>query len=286
MLLITGATGNLGKSTIDFLLQHLQPEQTSALVRNPEKAETLKSRNVPLRQGDYEEYDSLKKAFEGVEDLLFISTSVTGEDRSRQHANVVKAAREAGIQHIYYTSIINPSPDATFGATPGHYETEEDIKKSGMSYTFFRNNLYMDLLPDLVGNSAESGTLYFAGGEQRGGFVLREDIAEAIAKVILRKEKDNKVYTISAPQTYSFYDVAVGLSKAANKPVKYVPVSTEDMRKGMESAQAPAPVIDISTNMADAFQKGEFDFPDNTLRSLLQREPVNVETFLKQFYNM
>lgn len=285
MLLITGATGKLGKSTIDFLLRHLQPEQIAALVRNPEKAEALQSRNVPLRKGDYEDPESLRTAFEGVDELLFISTSVTGKDRSRQHSNVVKAASEKGIRHIYYTSIVNPSPEATFIATRGHYETEEEIRNSGMSYTFFRNNLYMDLLPDMAGNAPESGSLYFAGGEQRGAFVLREDIAEAIAKVILAKEKENKIYTISAPQTYSFFDVAVGISKAAGKPVKYVPVSTEDMRKGMEKAHVPGPIIDITTNTADAFQEGEFDVPDNTLRSLLQREPVNVETFLKQFYN-
>ncbi|WP_017730889.1 SDR family oxidoreductase [Nafulsella turpanensis] len=286
MLLITGASGNLGKSTIDFLLKHLQPEQVGAMVRNPDKAGALTSRNVPLRQADYEDYPSLQKVFEGVEKLLFISTSVTGEERTRQHSNVVKAAHEAGIRHIYYTSIVNPSADATFGATPGHFETEKAIKETGITYTFFRNNLYLDLLPDIAGNAVESGSLYFAGGEQRAGFVLREDIAEAIAKVILRKEQESQVYTISAPQTYSFYDVAVALSKAANKPVKYIPISTDYMRKSMKDAQVPAPVIDISTNMADALQKGEFDYPDNTLRSILQREPVDVETFLKQFYNM
>lgn len=286
MILITGATGNLGKSTIDFLLKEIQPEELTALVRDSKKAEGLSSRNVPLRTGDYEDYDSLQKAFEGVDKLLFISSSETGEARTRQHANVVKAASEAGIKHVYYTSIVNPSPDATFTATPGHYETEKRIRETGLSYTFFRNNLYMDLVPALIGNAAETGELYFAAGDQRAGFILREDIAEAIARVMLNEEEENKVYTLSSLTTYSFYDVAVALSKAANKSIKYIPISTQDMRKTMQEAQVPDPIIVISTNMADALQKGEFDYPDDTLDQLLNREPVDLETFMKQFYNM
>lgn len=286
MILITGATGSLGKSTIDFLLKEIQPDDLAALVRDPQKAEPLSSRNVPLRQGDYEDYDSLEKAFDGVDQLLFISTSATGEARKLQHANVVKAARQAGVKHVYYTSIVNPSADATFSASPGHYETEKSIKEAGLSYTFFRNNLYLDLVPALIGNADETGTLYFAAGDQRAGFVLREEIAEAIANVILDEKQENRVYTISAPVTYSFYDVAVALRKAINHPIKYVPITTLDMRKTMQEAQVPDPVINITTNMADALQKGEFDYPDDTLRKLIMREPVDLELFMKQFYMM
>ena len=286
MILITGATGNLGKSAIDFLLKEKQPEEVAALVRDPGKAEALASRGVELRKGDYENYSSLQGAFEGVDQLLFISTSVTGEDRNRQHSNVVKAAREAGIKHIYYTSIVNPQPNAVFSATPGHYLTEQQIRESGISYTFFRNNLYMDLLPLLIGNAADTGELYFAAGDQRAGFVLREDIAEAIARVMLDGNFENREFTISSSQPYSFYDVAVAISKAADKPVKYIPISTRDMESAMQQAGVPAAVIDITTNMADAMQKGEFDQIDPAMETLLDRKPVELETFIKQFYAM
>lgn len=284
MILITGATGNLGRSIIDFLLKEIQPDQLAALVRNPEKAAALTSRNVPLRRGDYEDFESLQKAFQGVDQLLFISSPVTGEARSRQHKQVVKAAKEAGIKHIYYTSIVKPSADAAFLATPGHYRTEQEIKDTGISYTFFRNNLYLDLLPDFARKAAETGTLYFAAGEQRAGFVLRKDIAEAIAKVMLDEKQDNKVYTFSPSQPYNFFDVAVAIGKAVNKPVKYVPVSTREMKTAMQEAEVPEPLIEISTSMAEAIQKGEFDCPDDTLRKLLGREPVDIETFLRQYF--
>lgn len=286
MILITGATGSLGKSTIDFLLKEIQPDDLAALVRDPQKAEALRSRNVPLRQGDYEDYESLENAFYGVDQLLFISTSATGEARKLQHANVVKAASQAGIKHVYYTSIVNPTADATFSATPGHYETEKNIKEAGLSYTFFRNNIYMDLVPALIGNADETGTLYFAAGDQRVGFVLREEIAEAIANVILDEKREKKVYTLSAPTTYSFYDLAVALGKAINHPIKYVPITTQDMRNSLKEAEVPEPTINISTNLADAIQKGEFDYPDDTLRKLILREPVDLELFMKQFYMM
>ena len=286
MLLITGATGNLGKSTIDFLLKELQPEQLSALVRDTSKADVFTSRNVPVRQGDYDDFASLQKAFKGVDELLFISTSVTGEQRNKQHGNVVKAAKEAGVKHVYYTSIVEPSADATFSATSGHFLTEMALEESGMNHTLFRNNLYLDLLPMICGNAADTGTLYFAAGEQRACFVLREDIAEGIARYILSGKKANEALTISSPHAYTFYDVAVALSKAAGKPVKYVPVSTEELKNSMQQAGVPAPVVEITTNMADALQQGEFDYPDTTLAKLLGREPVDLETFIKQFYSM
>lgn len=276
----------MGKSTIDFLLRETRKEPVAALIRDPKKADALASREVELRQGDYEDYNSLRKAFEGVDQLIFISSSVTGEDRNRQHANVVKAAKEAGVQHVYYTSIANPSPDATFSATPGHYLTEKAIKDAGLSYTFFRNNLYLDLVPALIGDAAETGTLYFAAGDQRAGFVLREDIAEAIARVVLDENRENKIYTISSPETYSFVDVAVALGKAVGKSIKYVAITTEEMKNAMEEGNVPEPIIDITTNMADALQKGEFDTPDPTLAKLLGREPVDLETFMRQFYEM
>lgn len=284
MILITGATGNLGRSIIDFLLKEMQPEQLAALVRSPENAAPLTSRNVPLRKGDYDAYDSLLKAFQGVDQLLFISSPATGETRNRQHAQVVKAAKEAGINHIYYTSIVNPSAEASFLASPGHYRTEEQIRDTGLSHTFFRNNLYMDLLPDLTREAAESGTLSFAAGEQRAGFVLRKEIAEAIANVVLNRKHDKQVYTLSAPQAYNFFDVAVALGKAVNKIIKYVPVSTREMKTAMQQAEVPQPLIEISTSMAEAIQKEEFDCPDDTLRKLIGREPVDIETYLRQYY--
>lgn len=286
MILITGATGKLGKSLIDFLLREIQPEQIAALVRDPQKTDPLVSRGVGIRKGDYEDYNSLLKAFEGAEKLVFISTSVTGEVRNRQHGNVVKAAKEAGVHHVYYTSIVNPSENAVFSATPGHFLTEKGIRESGMSYTFFRNNLYMDLVPALIGDAAENGTLYFAAGNQRAGFVLREDIADALARVVLADSRENKTYNISPPETYSFVDVAVALGKAVGKSIKYEAISTKEMEVAMKQGGVPESIISITTNMADALQKGEFDTPDTTLSKLLGREPVHLETFMRQFYSM
>lgn len=276
----------MGKSLIDFLLHDIQPEEVAALVRDPEKAKGLASRGVELRKGDYEDFQSLQQAFKGIDRLVFISSSEIGEIRNRQHANVVKAAKEAGVNHVYYTSIVNPTEEAVFAASPGHYLTEKGIRDAGMSYTFFRNNLYMDLVPAIIGDAAETGTLYFAAGDQRAGFVLREDIAEALSRLVLEGDRENKVYTISSPETYSFVDVAVALNKAAGKPIKYVAISTEEMKNAMKEGGVPENIIDVTTNMADALQQGEFDTFDPALSRLLGRDPVNLETFMRQFYSM
>lgn len=106
MILITGATGNYGKATIDFLLKKgIQANSISALVRNEAKAEDLKAKGINLRIGDYDNYASLVKAFKGVDKLLLVSGSDVA-DRTKQHENAVNAAKEAGVRHIFYTSLL------------------------------------------------------------------------------------------------------------------------------------------------------------------------------------
>lgn len=123
MILITGATGNFGKSTIDFLLKKgISSTNIVAMVRDEDKAIDLKNKGIGLRKGDYDHYTSLIDAFKGIEKLLFVSGSDI-EKRSTQHQNVVKAAKEAGVKHIVYTSFL------------GNNETESSPLLDGNSIT-------------------------------------------------------------------------------------------------------------------------------------------------------
>jgi len=284
LIAVTGASGKLGRATITFLLDRSVPATSIvAVVRDPAKVADLAGGDVQVRRGDYTDPASLESAFRGVDKLLFISTSALGEERLLHHRNVVKAARAAGVKHILYTSVVSPSPTAKFAASPGHFQTEALIRESGIAYTFFRNNLYLDIVPFMFGEAIETGTLTHAAGAGRIGFIARDDIAEALATVLTKGEHANREYEITVSfAPYSMADVATGLGKATGKAVSCTEATPEALRKRLEARGLPAPAIAMSLGMADAIRAGEFDATSPALEGFLGRPPLRLEPFLKK----
>ena len=278
---VTGASGKLGSAVIRFLLERkVAPPDIVAVVRDPAKVADAAARGVQARRGDYTEPASLESAFRGVDQLLFISSSALGEERMLHHRNVVTAARTAGVKHIFYTSAIKASADARFAASPGHFHTEVLIRESGIAYTFFRNNLYLDLVPLMFGAAVPTGTLVHNGGDARVGFVAREDIAFGLAAALTHGDHRNRTYAITALSPYSLTDIAAALGKASGKNVVYKPTSSEDFRKYLESAGLPAPIVGMSVGLGEAIRAGEFDAGAKDLEHLMGRPPVALEPFL------
>jgi NAD(P)H dehydrogenase (quinone) len=279
---VTGASGKLGSATIRFLIEReVAPKDIIAVVRDPAKVADLAGQGVQVRRGDYTDPQSLESAFRGVDKLAFISTSALGEERMLHHGNVVKAARAAAVGHIFYTSVIKPAADAKFAASPGHFHTEAMIRESGIAYTFFRNNLYLDLVPFMFGEALQTGTLMHNGGNGRVGFVAREDIACALAAVLAKGEHKNREYPITAVTPYSLADVAAALGKASGKSVTYKPLPTEEFRKVLEAKGVPAPIIGLSVGIGEAIRAGEFDAGSTQLQQLMGRAPVTLDAFLR-----
>jgi NAD(P)H dehydrogenase (quinone) len=279
MIAITGASGHLGKATLEFLLAKTNADSLVAIARDPEKVADLASKGITVRQGDYGDSASLVASLAGVDKVLLISSSVLGEERVRQHANVINAAKEAGVKHIFYTSAPNPSPSAHFAPAIDHFQTENLLKESGLTYTIFRNNLYLDVLPGLIGDAAQSGKLYYPGGDGAISFVLRTDIAEALANALTSEGHENKVYDIGAPTAWSFGDIARALSQD-DKFVEYIDIPNTAYEAELVK-HLPAPVAKVYAGMAEGIKDNDFNQPDSTLEKLLGHQPVSLESFLK-----
>jgi len=280
---VTGASGKLGSATIEFLLaRDVAPGDIVAVMRDATTATGLAARGVELRHGDYTDAASLEKAFRGIDRLAFISTSALGDERMLHHGNVVKAARAAGVGHIFYTSVIKPAAEAKFAASPGHFHTERLVRESGITHTFFRNNLYMDLVPLMFGSAVATGRLAHNGADGRVGFIARSDVARALAAALSSNGHENRDYAITAPQPYSLADVARGLSRASGKSVDYDPLSSADFRLLLESVGVPPPVVSMSVALGDAIRAGEFDAKSGDVEKLTGRTPVPLDAFLGQ----
>jgi NAD(P)H dehydrogenase (quinone) len=278
---ITGASGKLGRATLQALSARNVPAgSVFPVMRDPSKGADLAAQGSQVRRGDYTDPASLAAAFEGVDRLLFISTSALGEERMLHHRNVVEAAKRARVGHILYTSVIKPSASAKFAASPGHFHTEALIRASGIPYTFFQNNLYLDIIPFVFGSAVQTGVLTHCAGPGRIGFIARDDIAQALAAALTAAQlKQSYAITVNRP-AYTLDDVAAALGKAAGKPVKYDSVSCDEFRRILEGAGVPPAGAAMAVAIGEATRAGEFDASSPDLEHLLGRAPVSLEAFL------
>lgn len=286
MILITGATGHLGKAVINFLLQKGTPaNEIIALVRDEAKATDLKEKGITLRKGDYHNYASLAAAFKGVDKLLLVSSG-DFNDRSGQHINVVNAAKEAGVKHILYTSVQSKEdkPSAIPFVVQSHFDTENAMKNSGIPYTILRHTLYADVLPMFLGEKVAETGVFIPAGNGKAPFATRLDMAEAAAAVLTTKGHENKVYPITSTSVYSFKDIAVTLSELAGKNIPYIDADPEQYKEALTQAGVPQEYIGMMGGFAEAIRQGEFDEASEDLEKLLGRKPASLKEFLKTVY--
>jgi NAD(P)H dehydrogenase (quinone) len=146
----------------------------------------------------------------------------------------------------------------------------------------FRNGLYLETLPMMIGNPAGSGQLFFPGGEGKLSFAARSDIAEALANVLTRPAAHrDQTYTITLPQAYTFADIAAMLGETGGAPVRYVDISVGALESELRKHPLPDFMVEAMTGMARAVAAGRFNHPSPTLTHLLGREPLGLAAFLK-----
>ena len=287
-VLVTGATGALGKGVIEFLLKKgIAQNQISALVRNESKAADLKEKNLNIVIGDYNDYASLVSAFKGVDKLLFVSSSDI-PNRVSQHQNVVKAAKEAVVGHVIYTSGLLSIPaekSAVKLMVQAHESTEQWLRDSGLTYTFLRNSIYLDFIPQFIGGKVlETSKIYLPAADGKTSFTLRSDIAEAAANVLATEVHEGKAYNITNLEAYTYKDVADAISEITGKTITYVSPTLGEFQQTLKGASVSEEFIGAIIGLAVAQARGEFDTPGTDLEKLLGRKPTTLKQYLKTIY--
>jgi NAD(P)H dehydrogenase (quinone) len=286
MILVTGATGGLGKATIDKLVELVAPGEIKALVRDASKAENLVEQGINIAIGDYLDYDSLINAFQGVDTVILISAPVFS-DRETQQRNAINAAVSAGVGHFILTGIQRKENSDWIipMVTESDLDSEKLLKESGLSYTIVLNNIYSDVLSFLMGvNPAQTSVLEMPAGDGKVSFTTRADFGEGLAILALQDGHQNKTYTFTNSESLSFGEIAEIISELSGRTVPYVNVDREDYVSKLVAGGLPEPVADFLACWPDAIRVGEMEKTFPILTELLGHEPTSLRNYLKEEY--
>lgn len=279
-MLVTGATGKFGTKVVETLLKTVPASQLAVSVRKPEKAEGLRARGVEVRQGDFDHPQNLDSAFAGIDRLLIISADGDNETRIRQHSGAVAAAELAGVKFIAYTSLVNATESKNLFA-PTHQATEEAILKTGIPYSFLRNNWYLENeIPSIQGVLAGAPWVTSAG-EGRVGWALQQDYAEAAATVLSGNGHENTIYELSGKSLTQEEFVSL-LGSVLGKEVTVQQVDDATYADIMKNASIPDFVIPILVDIQKSIREGTLDFESNDFEKVLGRPATPINEALSQ----
>lgn len=244
-LIISGASGPFGSSTVEGLLRRRIPARDLILVtRNPPKLARYAAMGAQVRRGDFDDPASLSNAFVGGEKMLLISTNRVGQ-RMPQHTNAVNAAVAAGVKHIVYTSFVGANPNNPSVAVGDHRGTEALLRASGLRWTALRNSQYSDAVVEAIGPLVlQTGRWLASAAEGRLAHVTRQDCIDCAVAVMATPGHEDTVYNVTGPELLSLRDCANILSDVAGVPIEYVVVSDDDMYAYFDSHGIPRAPID------------------------------------------
>lgn len=269
-ILVTGATGQLGRLVIDGLIARgAEPADIIAGARDTAKAADIAARGVQVVALDYTQPATVAAAVAGVDAVLLISGSQVGQ-RTAQHRTVVDAAVAAGVAKLVYTS----APKATTSdlvLAPEHKATEELIAASGIPAVILRNNWYTENYAGDLAAARTSGVVAASVGDGRVASASRADFADAAAVVLLEDGHIGQVYELGGDVSWNYADLAAAIAEVIGRPVEYTPLNAEEHAAALEAAGLDAGTIGFVTALDAGIRGGALADTDGTLASLIGR---------------
>ncbi|MFC8514343.1 SDR family oxidoreductase [Streptomyces sp. NPDC057257] len=267
-IVVTGATGHLGRHVVEQLLEKVPAEQITAVVRDESKAADFAARGVKLAVADYNAPETFDTLFSAGDKVLLISGNEFDKGRVGQHKVVIEAAKAAGVALLAYTS----APGTlTAALVDDHRGTEEALLASGVPYTLLRNGWYHENYTENLAPVLEHGAVVQAAGDGRVSSASRADYAAAAVAVLTGEGHENQTYELGGDEAWSFAEYAAELSKQTGKEIAYSPVSAEAYTGILTGAGLPAPLAAVFAGVDASIEKGELVVSSGDLSRLIGR---------------
>lgn len=279
MILVTGATGKLGRWVVESLLERGVPaKDIVAGARNLDKAKPLAERGVTVRTLDYNRPETIDPAFAGVDRALLISG--IEPNRVAQHRAVIEAAKRAGVKHLVYTS--GPRADVSkIRLFADHRETEKILRESGVPFTVLRNGWYVENYTDNVAALLPFGAMPGSAGDGKVSVAPRSDYAEAAAVVLTTDGHENRVYELGGDQSYTLSEIAAEIARVTGKPFVYRDLPESEHVATLVKAGVPEVFAQLLADSDQGLKRGELLITSGDLARLLGRHTTPLAQALE-----
>jgi NAD(P)H dehydrogenase (quinone) len=279
MIVVTGATGQLGRLVIQALLAKVPASHIVAAVRQPERAADLAALGVQVRQADYTQPATLDAAFAGAEKVLLISSSEVGQ-RAPQHRNVIEAAQRAGVALLAYTSVLH-ADTSPLGLAAEHQATEAMLRTAGLPYVLLRNGWYTENYLASIPPALQHGAFIGSAGAGRIASAARADYAAAAAEVLTQPDQAGKVYELAGDTSYTLAEFAAELSLQSGKTIPYVDLPEAEFKGALVGAGLPEPLAALLADSDAGAAKGALFDDQHQLSALIGRPTTALAALIK-----
>jgi NAD(P)H dehydrogenase (quinone) len=274
MIVVTGATGHLGRLVIASLLKKVPASSIVAAVRNGEKAKDIAALGVKVRYADYNEPPTWDDVLKGADKVLLISSSEVGQ-RANQHRAVIDAARRAGVKLLVYTSVLH-ADTSPLGLAAEHKETEALIRVSGIPFMLLRNGWYTENYTAGISGALAHGAVYGCAGEGRIASAARVDYAEAAAAVLTGENQAGRVYELAGDAAYTLAELVAEISRQSGKKIGYVNLPEAEYRNVLVKAGLPEAVAALLADSDTGVSKGALFDNGHQLSKLINRPTTSL----------
>ncbi|ADE12465.1 SDR family oxidoreductase [Sideroxydans lithotrophicus] len=279
MIVVTGATGQLGHLVIKALLKKVPASGIVAAVRNVDKAKDLAALGVQVRFADYNQPASWDAALKGADKVLLISSSEIGQ-RAKQHKAVIDAAKKAGVKLLAYTSVLR-ADTSPLGLAAEHRETEAYIRASGVPFVLLRHGWYTENYTAGIPGALAHGAVYGCAGNGRISSAARADYAEADVAVIAADGQSGKVYELAGDSAYTLAELAAEISRQSGKDIGYVNLLEAEYKNVLIKVGLPEPVADLLSDSDTGVSKGGLFDDSHQLSKLIGRPTTPLAVAVK-----
>jgi NAD(P)H dehydrogenase (quinone) len=280
-ILVSGASGHLGRQVVESLLGRVAPSSIVATTRKPESLADFAARGVVVRHADFDDEAAPIAAFAGVERALLISTDVLDKPGQRvaQHRRAIQAFARAGVKYVAYTSIVSPV-GSRITLSKDHAETEQALAESGLHYTVLRNNMYSDYALDPAKRALASGSVVNAREGGKVGFVTRADCAAVAAAVLVEPPAGNQTLDVTGPEALDSAAFAELLSQLSGKAIAVQSIPVAALVDGMVQHGLPRHVAEILGSFDAGIAAGELAVVSDHVERLTGKKPESLAAFL------
>lgn len=280
MIVITGATGQLGRLVITSLLKKVPASSIVAAVRNVDKAADIAALGVTVRHADYTEPSTWDEALKGADKLLLISSSEIAQ-RVSQHRTVIEAATRAGVKLLAYTSVLHADV-SVLGLAAEHRETEALLSASGIPFVLLRNGWYTENYTAGVPAAVAHGTVYGCAGTGRISSAARADYAEAAATVLTADNQSGRIYELAGDTAYTLAELAAEITRQSGKNIGYVNMPESEYKALLIKVGLPEPIAELLANSDSGASKGALFDDSRQLSALIGRPTTLLATTIAE----